>query len=161
MRSLGYALAFTFLCCPLAAQPALDVPVHTRVRVSLPDTAGQPRLAPRQQWLRGEVAALGTDTLYLSMQGTAGPIAIPRRAIRRIDRSLGVPSRPASAIQGAVGFAIIGALYGIVLKAVEAEGWEDQSTGESAAIGAGTGAVAGLVVGALFPTERWRRVRMR
>ncbi|MFN2563695.1 MAG: hypothetical protein ABR499_01620 [Gemmatimonadaceae bacterium] len=110
--------------------------------------------------LAAQVAAMGADTLYLKLQGAAGPVAIPHKMIRRIDRSLGMPSRPASAVQGAVGFALLGALYGVLFRTLEAEDWKDRSVGEAAALGAGTGAGIGFVLGAIYPTERWRRIQL-
>jgi hypothetical protein len=158
--ALATALASAPVGSPLAAQFPTDVAVGTRLRVALPDSLRQ-AWAPREQWLRGEVAALAVDTLYLRVSGTESPVAIRRASIKRLDRSLGVPSPPVSAIQGAVGMGIIGALYGVLLRSVKAEDWRDRSLGESAALGAGMGAGIGFVLGALFPTERWRRVPLR
>jgi hypothetical protein len=145
---------------PLAAQFPADVAVGTRVRVVLPDSLRQSSGPWRQQWLRGDVAALAGDTLYLQLQGAARAVPIRRVAIRRIDRSLGVPSRPESALRGAVGWAVLGALYGLLLNSTNAQDWRDRSVGESAALGAGIGAGIGFIVGAIFPSERWRRVRL-
>jgi hypothetical protein len=144
---------------PLAAQFPPEVAARTRVRVVLPDSVRQAWGPPREQWLRGEVASLAVDTLYLRLQGAAAPVPIPRAAIRRIDRSLGVPSRPESALRGAVSWAFLGALYWAALHADV----DDTSRaladrlGEGAAIGAGVG----FVLGAIFPSERWRRVHLR
>lgn len=152
------ALAAT---CPLAAQFPSDVAIGTRVRVVLPDSLRQGWGWPRQQWVRGEVAALATDTLYLRVPGTESAVGIRRTTIRRIDRSLGVPTPAESAFRGAIGWAFMGALLGF------ATGWPDfddglqRSAGDRAALGATTGAIAGFVLGAIFPTERWRRVRLR
>jgi len=153
------ALAFVIADRPLAAQFPADVSVGARLRVALPDSVRQ--VWPRQQWVRGEVAALSTDTLYLRLPGTESPVAIRRSAIKRLDRSLGVPTPVESAFRGAVGWAFVGALHGVLLRAFDAEDWRDRSYGESAALGAGVGAAAGFVLGALFPSERWRRVRLR
>ena len=59
------------------------------------------------------------------------------------------------------GASLVDALYGVLLRSVEAEDWRDRSVRESAALGAGMGAGVGFVLGALFPSERWRRVRLR
>jgi hypothetical protein len=71
--------------------------------------------------------------------------------------SRGVPGRTESAARGAVGGALIGALVSLQ--------WDDEDgekhfDGENALIGAGAGALLGAVAGALFPHERWRRVRI-
>jgi hypothetical protein len=146
---------------PLTAQFPTDVAVGSRVRVVLPDSLRQSSGPARHQWLRGDVAALAGDTLYLQMPGAAAPVPIRRAAIRRVDRSLGVPSRPESALRGAVGWGLLGAALGY------ATGWPDWSdrrarTGvDGAAAGAAWGAGIGFIVGALFPSERWRHVRLR
>jgi hypothetical protein len=145
---------------PLAAQFPTDVAVGTRVRVVLPDSVRQSSGPWRQQWLRGRIAALAGDTLYLRLQGTVAPVAIRRAAIRRIDRSLGVPNRFESALRGAVGWAFAGAAVGF------ATGWPDvddrdaRSDGDAALLGAAWGAGVGFVIGAILPSERWRRVRL-
>jgi hypothetical protein len=146
---------------PLPAQFPTDISVGSRVRVVLPDSVRQSSGPWRQQWLRGDVAALAGDTLYLRLQGTAAPVPIRRPAIRRIDRSLGVPTPLESALQGAVGWALPGAALGF------ATGWPDvrrdngRNNGDAALRGAAWGAGIGFILGAIFPTERWRRVRLR
>ncbi len=159
MWVLLFALSLALVVRPLAAQRPSELPPHTRLRVVLPDSTRQAWFAPRQQWIHGELTAMAADTLYLQIRGTAAPVAIPHKMIRRLDRSLGVPSRPASAIQGAVGGAVIGALYGLLFRSARAEDWRDRSVSEAAALGAGTGAGIGFVLGAIFPTERWRRIQ--
>src|SRR5918992_1123570 len=156
---LAASLAFA-VARPIAAQFPTDVAVGSRVRVVVPDSLRQASGPWRQQWLRGEVAALAGDTLYLRLQGTAGPVPIRRAAIRRIDRSLGMPTRAESALRGAVGWALLGAALGLTT------GWPEgnrdmRSNADAAGLGAAVGAGAGFVLGALFPSERWRRVRLR
>jgi hypothetical protein len=161
MRVLLCALALAIaLADPLAAQFPADVTVGTRLRVALPDSLPQV-WGFREQWVRGEVAALAADTLYLRLAGTASPVAIGRSSIKRLDRSLGVPTPPESALRGAVSWGILGALWGVLLRSTSSEDWRDRSVGEAAALGAGIGAGAGFILGALFPTERWRRIRLR
>jgi hypothetical protein len=159
---LLFALSIALIGRPLAAQFPPDVAVGTRVRVVLPDTRRQAWGWPREQWVRGEVSALATDTLYLRVPGTESPVPIRRAMIKRIERSLGVPTPAESAIRGAVGWALMGAVLGF------ATGWPDwdggrneRSAGDRAALGAATGAAAGFILGAIFPTERWRRLRLR
>jgi hypothetical protein len=145
---------------PLAAQLPAEISVRTRVRVVLPDSLRQEWGPPRQQWLRGEVAALGADTLYLQLQGAAMPVPIHHAAIKRIDRSLGVPSRPESALRGAVAWAFCGALYWAAIRHT-AEHRSRGQLGDDLASGAAIGGATGFVLGALFPSERWQRVRRR
>jgi hypothetical protein len=138
---------------PLTAQFPTDVAVGSRVRVVLPDTLRQ-NWGPRVQWLQGGVAGISNDTLYLRVHGTPSTLAIPRSSIRRLDRSRGVASPGESAIRGA----LFGAFWLGVLS-LTGEGsdaaWDDDLAAK-AAIGAGIG----FVFGAIFPSERWRRVRL-
>jgi hypothetical protein len=154
------ALAFALVGRPLAAQFPPDVAVGTRVRVVLPDSLRQ-TWGPREQWLRGEVTALTADTLYVRLQGAAAPVPIRRTAIKRIDRSLGVPSRPESAVRGAVGWAFWGAIYLATARKVADDDRTWRRFGDDLAEGAAIGAGVGFVLGAIFPSERWRRVRLR
>jgi hypothetical protein len=159
---LLFAFSVALIARPLAAQFPPDVAVGTRVRVVLPDAHRQSWGWPREQWVRGEVATLAADTLYLRVPGTESSVAIRRTTIKRIERSLGVPTPAESAVRGAVGWALMGAVLGL------ATGWPDwdggrneRRAGDRAALGAATGAAAGFILGAIFPTERWRRVRLR
>ena len=109
--------------------------------------------------LRGRVTALAPDTLYLAVGDSLGPLAVPRALIERIEYSRGVPSRTSSALRrgliGAVGVAVLFAL---------SNEWRDDSdrigTGTAALVGAGFGLTLGGVLGALYPRERWARVRL-
>jgi hypothetical protein len=154
MRILLFAASLVLATArPLAAQFPTDVAVGSRVRVVLPDSVRQ-QWGPSVQWLRGDVAALSTDTLYLQLQGAAAPVPIRRATIRRIDRSLGVPSRAESALRGA----FMGAFWIALFSVVDQRGERiEEDLAQGAAIGAGIG----FVFGAIFPTERWRRVRLR
>jgi hypothetical protein len=159
MWLLIVAVIFALAGGPLAAQLPAEISVRTRVRVVLPDSVRQEWGPPRQQWLRGEVTALSGDTLYLQLQGAAAPLPIRRAAIKRIDRSLGVPSRPESALRGALTWAFWGGVYWAAIRQTDRDrtwGRFGDDLAEGAAIGAGVG----FVLGAIFPSERWRRVRL-
>ena len=162
MRTLVVALSIAFATAghPLAAQFPSDVAVGTRVRVFLPDSLRQ-TWGPRGQWLRGEVAAAAADTLYLRMQGTAGAVPIRRAAIERLDRSLGVPNRAESALRGVVATAGWFGFYWAAIRQVDRGLQTWRAFGDDLAEGAAIGAGAGFVLGAIFPTERWRRIRLR
>jgi hypothetical protein len=145
---------------PIAAQFPADVAVGSRVRVVVPDSLRQASGPWRQQWLRGDVAALAGDTLYLQLQGAAAPVPIRRAAMRRIDRSLGMPTPAESALRNAVGWAFLGAVLGLTTGWPEGD-LDTRSTGDAVGLGAAWGAGVGFILGALFPSERWRRVRLR
>jgi hypothetical protein len=146
---------------PLVAQFPTDVAVGSRVRVVVADSVRQ-QWAPSTQWLRGDVAALSRDTLYLRLPNTEASVPIRHGAIRRLDRSLGVPSRLESGLRSAIGLAFWGAISLGVVRATDDGGsvntnrfWD--KVGE----GAAWGASVGFVLGTIFPTERWRRIRLR
>jgi hypothetical protein len=146
---------------PLAAQFPTAIAVGSRVRVVVADSVRQ-QWAPSTQWLRGEVAGLSRDTLYLRMPNTEAPVPIRQSVIRRLDRSLGVPSRPESALRGAIGGAFWGAIFlGLVQGVDDGSGVADQGFWEDIGEGAAFGAGIGFVLGTIFPTERWRRIRLR
>jgi hypothetical protein len=163
MRILPFALAVGLASSQsLGAQLPPEIVSGARVRVVLPDSLRQASAPTRDQWIRGRVARLTADTLFLGLGGVEAPIAIRHAAIKRIDRSLGVPSRGESALRGAVGWALFGALFGLATGWPEFdEGVNERNAGDRAALGAAWGAGVGFVLGALFPSERWRRVRMR
>jgi hypothetical protein len=101
------------------------------------------------------------DTLRLTVPGTQGTLFVPRSSLRRLDVSLGT-SRAASAFERAAAFAIAGAIWAAVENDPNSTEWPHYSrTWRAAGEGAKWGAAIGAVVGFVFPTERWRRVRLR
>jgi hypothetical protein len=106
----------------------------------------------------GDVSA---DTLRVIVPGTGGSVAVARANIRRLDVSRGT-SRAASAFERAVGFAITAAIVTAIENDPGSSEWPNYSRDWRAAEeGAKWGAALGAVVGFVFPTERWRRVRLR
>jgi hypothetical protein len=144
----------------LAAQFPADVNVGTRIRVWMPEPRRQAEGPLRRQLLRGTVAAFSSDTLRLSVPGAIGTLAIPRASVRRIEVSRGL-SRPASAFERAVGGAIAGAASWASLNDPRRRGGPHYRTDwRAAGVGASWGAGVGALGGFLWPSERWRRVRM-
>lgn len=150
------AVAFVLTLAPAAAaQRVVPDPFApgARVRVSWRDLHRQD-VGNRGsfQVLRGTVLRATPDTLVLSLgPGTA---AIPRPAIAGMSVSRGVSSRGASALRGAVGGALWAGVLGAVAAINDRGGWQWDTVGDWAAWGAGIG----LVSGATWPAERWRRV---
>jgi len=124
--------------------------------VRLPEVQYQ-MAGPRGQLLRGRVTALTPDTLYLSVTDSVGPLPIPRRIINQLKVSKGVPSRFGNAMRNGLGAAAFAALLLIGINELNEE---QESVGEAALIGAGIGFAIGSVTGAIWPTERWKKVRM-
>jgi len=90
--------------------------------------------------------------------GTAGSLAIPRAAVRRLDVSRGV-SPGESMIERAAGGAIGGAiLFGLLNDPRRSGGPHYRTDWRAAGVGAAWGAGIGAVVGLAWPYERWRRV---
>ena len=111
-------ISFLFAAPRLAgAQFPAEVQPGTRVRVWIPETVRQEQEPVRRQLLRGTVESVDRGILRLEVPGTAGSLAIPRAAVRRLDVSRGV-SPGESMIERAAGGAIGGA---ILLNGVEPE----------------------------------------
>jgi hypothetical protein len=142
----------------LAAQWPSAITSGARVQVRLPEVQYQ-MAGPRGQLLRGRVTALTPDTLYLSVTDSVGPLPVPRHLIDQIKLSKGVPSRFGNAMRNGLGGAVGFALVSIVLNELNEEP-EQKSVGDAALIGAGIGFALGSVTGAIWPTERWKKVRM-
>lgn len=146
---------------PAAAQFPERVQPGVRVRVWLPEAQQQEGGPRRRQLLRATVRDVGRDTLLLGVPGTTGSLSVARADLRRLDVSRGT-SRVASAFERAVGFAIAGAISTALENDPRGSKWPNYNRDWRAAEeGAKWGAALGAVVGFVFPTERWRRVRLR
>ena len=144
-----------------AAQFPADVHAGVRVRVWVPEAWRQEQGPWRRQQLRGTVASMSSDTLRLSVPGPLGTLAVPRHSMARLDVSRGRPSRVASALERAVGFAIFGAISTALKNDPRGSEWPNYSRDWRAAEeGAKWGAAFGAAFGFILPTERWRRVRL-
>ncbi len=160
-RIIAAAAALFFLPILSQAQFPERVQAGVRVRVWLPEAQNQEQGPWRRQQLRATVAGVSADTLRLSVPGTQGTLAVPRAAVRRLDVTKGV-SRGASAVERAIGFAIGGAITAALENDPGGTKWPNYNrTWRAAEEGAKWGAAIGAVVGFVFPTERWRRVRLR
>jgi hypothetical protein len=143
--------------CLATAQFPAEVQPGTRVRVWVPETTRQEEGPYRRQLLRGTVESVD-GTLRLRVPGTAGSLAIPRAAVRRLDVSRGV-SRGASMVERAVGGAIGGAIAFALLNDPRRKGGPHYRTDwRAAGVGAAWGGGIGAVIGLAFPHERWHRV---
>ena len=148
------------LALPAAAQFPAEVIAGARVRIAVPDSLRQEPLWPRQQIFIGTVAGVGGDTLYLEVPSTAGRLAVPRASVRRLSVSRGVPSRLESALRHGFEWAVAGALSFYAAQHYDDDAPFD-SDGEAALVGAGIGFGLGALLGAVSPSERWRRLRLR
>lgn len=161
MRHLMIAVALLAVSTAAAAQFPERVQPGVRVRVWLPEPQQQENQPWRRQLLRATVSDVGNDTLRLVVPGTAGNLSVARANIRRLDVSRGT-SRVASAFERAFAFAIVGAITAALENDPGGSEWPNYNRDWRAAEeGAKWGAAFGAVVGFVFPTERWRRIRLR
>src|SRR5215208_5950189 len=159
MRFLALTLTMTIAATQyLQGQWPSSVSSGARVQVRLPEV--QYQLSGRRGHLvRGRVTSLTTDTLYLAVTDSLGPLAVPRQMIERLELSRGVPSGLASALRRGLISGAAGAIFLMVWNELDDDN-DRVSTGTAALIGGGAGFVAGSVAGALYPRERWKRVRL-
>jgi hypothetical protein len=155
---LRAAMLVVLLIAPVAAHAQAPEPGQ-RVRVRL---IAQPRAiegaAPRQL-LRGTLVGVTTDSLLLQLHPASDVTAIARAGIDRLYVSHGVRGRLESAlVHGATG-AITGAIQRTLFRTIDHDHAHEESTAESALIGAAFGAAIGITIGAIFPQERWQRLR--
>lgn len=163
MKPFITAVAFLALGPALAAAQFPDrVQTGVRVRVWIPEAYRQENGPWRRQLVRATVSGIENDVLRLTVPGVEGTLSVPRNAIRRLDVSKGPPSRAASAFERALGFAVVGAISAALENDPGSDEWPAYNRDWRAAEeGAKVGAVVGALVGFVFPTERWRRVRLR
>jgi hypothetical protein len=157
MRSLTILLILALgVAESLTAQWPAGISSGARVQVRLPEVQYQ-FVGRRGHPLRGKVAALAADTLYLAVTDSLAPLPIPRHLIERLEYSRGVPSRGASALRQGLISGAVSALFLALWNEVDDSG---VSTGTAALVGGGVGLVTGGIRGALFPIERWKRVQL-
>jgi hypothetical protein len=110
------------------------------------------------QRIRGTLLAMDADSLTIQVHPGTGPLRVSRGAVRRVYVSRGVPSRATSAVVGAVGGAVLGALTSWVSN--DGSDRVFAADRDAAVAGAAIGAGIGLLGGGLFPREHWRRVHL-
>lgn len=158
-----FTIAFAFLALAFAtaaAQFPARVQPGVRVRVWLPDEHPQENTPWRRQLLRATVSGVENDMLRLTVPGAEGTLSVQRSAIRRLDVSRG-RSRITNFFERGLGGAVAGAITGAVLNDPEGNQWPDHdSRWEAAGYGALGGFAIGGIIGLVFPTERWRRLRL-
>ncbi len=156
MRTLlaTLALAAALVPAPALAQETTEPQPSQRVMLVLtPQREVEGHTPP--QVLRGTLLAEDADSLTVQVHAGTGPVRVARSVVRRMYVSRGIPSRTQSAATGALTGAIGGAI-GMWLHDSEDGRRPDDN---SILLGAGLGGGLGMVMGALLPRERWKRVR--
>jgi hypothetical protein len=162
MRLLVLSISALLYVPSLAsAQFPADIQPGVRVRVHLPEAYRQATTPSNRQALRGIVESISQDTLRLTVPGAGGTLSVATGSIRRLEMSRGAPSRTVSAIEQALGGAMSGAIALAIANDEYGSDWPHyRSDWRAAGVGAAIGGGAGALIGLLFPTERWRRVRL-
>ena len=162
LRPTGLALLLSGLllgsatAAPAQQGEALQLGARYRVRLPrLPDVDG-PQF-PNGRLLAGALVERRGDSLVLRPHPTTGSVAVPLASVERLEKSRGI-SRIASAVEGAVGAAVAGALFGLVLYEFDVRGSGYNTRWQAVGTSAGNAALGGFAVGLLFPAERWKRV---
>lgn len=138
----------------LSAQIVVEQGMRVRISIREQPNRSESPLS-RRQVLRGDVAQLRNDTLFLRPAQNTGELPITFSAITSVHRSKGTPSRWANGLAKGAGAAIVGAVYlGITYSQTRDYGVINR--GEAIALGAGAGFVTGMTFGVLFPVERWQ-----
>ena len=139
-----------------------ELQAGVRVRLWLPEPRRQWEASPAERLvLRGTVASATTDTLRLAVPGIPALVPVPRTSVRRVDVSRGAPSRAVSAVERAAQFALVMAATAPIFYHEGGNGLHGRDGWDAAPIAAAYGAGCGFLVGAIWPTERWKRIRLR
>jgi hypothetical protein len=157
--SLRVVLASVYAMCVPTVGHAQELIPGDRIRIAIRERQPQDEApALRRLVLRGQLTRVAADTLFLRPGGTVGEIGIARATAISIHRSRGVRSRAASAARSGLGLAIAGSLIAGFSYRKPNHTYGVTNRSEAFALGAGIGALTGIVFGALLPTERWERV---
>ena len=162
MKGMIIALVLLIACPAVAdAQFASAITEGSRVRVTIPDGFRQHTWESRQALIHGSVTRVSNDSLYLTLPNAAGTVGIDRLQIKKLAVSRGMQSPVESAIVKGIGSAIgFAASSWIRWQLTPKEDRGKNSAAEAAGISAAYGFGVGAVVGVIWPTEKWKRVRL-
>ncbi|MEO8576036.1 MAG: hypothetical protein ABI556_05015 [Gemmatimonadales bacterium] len=160
-RVITALVLFTAVPGVAHGQFASAVAEGVRVRVSIADDYRQHTWESRQALIHGSVTRVTNDSLYLRLPNSAGTVGIDRLQIKKMAVSRGMQSPVESAVVKGIGSAIGFALstfirYELTPKEDRGNYTAAEATGISAAFGFGVGAF----VGAIWPTEKWKKVHL-
>ncbi len=161
MRSLTIFGALVLFAVGTAEAQVTSAPVAVgaRVRLTLPEPEARRFGVIRpERSLVGELVGATADTLTVRPHPLLPAIDVPRSAVQRLHVSRGT-SRWRSAVSGAAGGALVGMLWGHVLYGWDLRSPAFDTQAHARSRGAIAGAISLAVLQAIFPQERWRRVR--
>ena len=149
MRSLrNAAVVLSILSAPaLWAQDPVVARVGSTVRITAPSVSPKPLVGTLD----------GANDSHLRLSTSAGPTVIPRTAVERLQWSRGL-HKPVlkRTLEGAVVMGAFGFLFGSAANDPNEKEPLCGKRPKCAAVGAGAGAVLGLIAGALAtPTHDW------
>ena len=172
MHSLRHLVTATAFVLPLAAHaqntttalPRRSPDVGARVLVTLAKAEGyepsaeawKPVMPPH---FTGRVVRVTSDSLWVQPHPSVSAVSVPQGEVRHLFVSGGRPRGRAMA-WGAANGAVLGASMGwAAYSPLFQEGQSRQQRGQVLAVYAASGVITGVIFGAMFPAERWRRVR--
>lgn len=139
-----------------AAQELADSLVAgARVRVTIENSVQPTGVRQRNESIRGTLISTSPDSLVFRPGPEMGTLTVPWSTVRRVEISLG-----ASRVHSALTKAVPAGLAGAAICASTRCGEQFRSRGERVIYGAAVGVALGATLGALFPNERWRPVRL-
>ena len=168
----SFTLLTVTLALPLAAACAQDTittpaprspDVGARVLVTLsraegyePSTfARMPVLTPR---FTGRVVQVTSDSLWVQLHPSMSAVAVPQAVVRHVYVSRGRPRGPSIA-WGALNGTLVGGIIGLGAAYPWVHGAGGRDRPEVLALYMVSGAISGMIGGAMHPSERWREVR--
>ena len=150
--TVGATLCLIAPAAPAASQGSTVDSARVGERVKLL-MAADTVMGRARQTLFGDLTAKAADTLTVDPGRGIAPFRVQRSAIDKLYISRGVPTRKQSATGGAIGGAVVGAGFGLLLTLVsDADVWDVvQHTLLDTTLGA--------ALGWLLPQESWKRVQ--
>jgi hypothetical protein len=139
-------------------QPLAIVDTGARVRLAVAKSAASSLFG--EQRLQGRISGLEADTVRLQLGESLVPVAIPRTRIRRLESSIGSPSRFENIVEGAL---LVGSIMAIVTWSSDRAEPKPRYEKEWHAVvaGAGLGMLMGGYLKSRWPLpEHWRPAQL-
>jgi hypothetical protein len=149
------AIIFTVVVSAPAVAQEDTAAVRVRLRLTSQPRAVEGFVPP--QVVRGNLMRTTSDSLWIQLHPDAAPLGLSATGVSRLEVSRGAPSRMRTALIDAASLGISLGAFAALLEELE-DTSRYGSTGQAAVSGALAGVAIGLVRGALFPREFWRRI---